>query len=113
MAIRPARRLPAHCNVAVTVALDEGLAQGGEGQVQLALDGAVHVQAPCGGVDLGYRAVAAHVEGVGRGDRTLGQRGEPGLGVERLALVHDEIERLPYRSIAQSSRTSRCSAADR
>jgi hypothetical protein len=73
------------------LALAEGLAQRRERELERALDGAVDAQAPGGGVDLRHVAVPAHVEGVGGGQCALGQRGEPGLGVERLLLVHDEV----------------------
>jgi hypothetical protein len=45
-----------------------------------------------------------------RGQRALGQRGEPGLGVERLRLVHDQIARA-FRS-EPCDRRPACSGAD-
>ena len=75
-------------------ALPQRLAQGDQRKVQLPFDGPMQVQPPRLGIDLRHRAVPPYVEGVRGGQRTLGQRREPGLGVERLLRVHDEVRAL-------------------
>ncbi len=94
-ATRPARRLPAHCSVAVTVALAAAP------RCSVSSDSSSsRPTSPCTrsrhsrSIDLRHRAVPAHVERVGRRHRGLGQRGEPGLGVERLLLVDDHVRAL-------------------
>src|SRR5437764_1357068 len=62
--------------------------------VKIALDDPMHMQPPRVGVDLRHRAVPQDVERVRAIKRTLGQGGGPGLGVERLLLVHDEVRAL-------------------
>ena len=90
------------------LALPERLAQRREGELQLPLDDAQHAQPPRGRVDLRHRAMAPHVEGVCGGHRTLGQRGEPGLGVERLLPVNDHAGAL---SVATHGTNLRVGAA--
>ena len=87
------------------LALPERLAQGGKGKVQLPFDDPMHVQPPRGGVDLRHRSVPPHVKRVRGGQRTLRQRSEPSLGVERLLLVHDQIPALSIATHATSVRS--------
>jgi hypothetical protein len=68
--------------------------QGDQRKIQLPLDEPIHVQPPRLGVDLRHRGVRAHVEAICGGHRTLGQRGRPSLGVERLLLVYHHITAL-------------------
>jgi hypothetical protein len=89
------------------LALTECLTQRGEGKAQLALDGSVHLKAPGSGVDLRRRGMPAHVEGVRGGQRTLRERGKPGLGVERFPLMHDHVRALSVSDHAKSVRASR------
>ena len=77
------------------LALAERLAQRGEREVELALDEPVDPQPPALRLELRDRAVPADVERVGRGHGPFRQRREPGLGVERLLLVHDQVGALP------------------
>jgi hypothetical protein len=86
-----------------------GLAQRRQREVELALDEPVDAQPPRGGIDLWHGAVPPYVERVSGGQRTLGQRGEPGLGIERLVLVHDQIHALsvPTHATSVRVRTSR------
>jgi hypothetical protein len=85
--------------------LPERLAEGGQGELQLALHEPVHAQAPAGRVDLRHRPVPADVERVRRRHRTLGQGGEPGLGVERLLSVDDQVGALSVASHGTSVRS--------
>jgi hypothetical protein len=85
-------------------AFPERLAQRRQREVQLALDEPVHAQSPRGGVDLRHRTVPTHVERVGGRQRTLGQDGARGLGVERLLLVHDQIGALAVATPAHPDR---------
>ena len=91
IAIRPARRLPAHCSVAVT-----SRSRNASRSVASESDSSRSTSpwtrrrnAPS--LDLRDRPVPADVERVGRGDRSLRQRREPGLDVERLLLVDDQV----------------------
>ena len=52
------------------------------------------MQPPRGRVDVRNRAVPSHVERVRGRHGALGQSGKPGLGVQRLLLVHDEVRSL-------------------
>jgi hypothetical protein len=88
------------------LALPERLAQRREGELQLTLDDSVHAQSPRAGIDLRHRAVRPHVERVRGGHRALGERGEPGLGVERLHFVHDHVRALSVATHGEK-RTSR------
>ena len=76
------------------LALAQRLAQGGQGQLQLPLHSALHAQSPRRGVDLRHRAVPAHIKRIRGSQRALHQRSEPGLSVERLLLVHDQVHTL-------------------
>jgi hypothetical protein len=88
-------------------ALPERLAQRRQREVELPLDEPVDVQPPRGRIDLRHRAVPAHVERVGGGQRPLGQRGEPGLGIERLVFVDDQIRALAIATHERRSSASR------
>jgi hypothetical protein len=77
-------------------------AQGVKRELQLPLDEAVHPQPPRGGVELRHRAVRPHVERIHGRHGTLGQGGEPGLGVERLLLVDDQVRALAVATHATS-----------
>jgi hypothetical protein len=86
------------------LALDERLTQRRERQVELPVHEPVDTQPPRGRVDPRHRPVPAHVERVGAGQRTLGQRGEPGLGIERLVLVDDQVSALSVATHGPSLR---------
>ncbi len=75
MAIRPARRLPAHCSVAVTSRCAECLAQVVSDSSSSRSTCAMDPQPPRVLVDLGDLAVPADVEGVRGGERALHQGG--------------------------------------
>ena len=107
IAIRPARRLPAHCSVAVTSRSGNASRNVAEGKVQLPLDEPHRTRSRhASGSISGTARVPAHVERVRGGQRTLRQGGGPGLGVERLLLVHDQVAALSVATHARSVRSS-------
>ena len=87
------------------LALAERLAQRDQRKIQLPLDKPVHLQPRGRAIDLRHRGVPPHVEHVRGGQRTLGQGGEPGLGVERLLLVHDHVRALSVAAHTTSVRS--------
>ena len=107
MAIRPARRLPAHCSVAVSVRSRNASRNVASESSSSRSTAPCTLQVPRGRVDLRHRAVPAHVERVGGGQRALGQRRQTGLGIERLALVHDQVRALSVAIHAPSLRSAR------
>jgi hypothetical protein len=92
-------------------ALPERLPQCRQREVELALDEPVHVQPPRGRVDVRNRAVRSHVERFRGRHGALDQSGKPGLGVERLLLVHDEVRSLSEAIHARSLRVTTTRAA--
>jgi hypothetical protein len=51
----------------------------------------VHPQPLARAGGAGHRGLAPHIERVRGGHGPLGQGGQPGLGVQRLPLVHDQV----------------------
>ena len=110
IAIRPARRLPAHCSVAVTSrsrkASRKVASERSSSRSTSPWTRRRHAPGSIPG-----RTMAAHVERVGRGQRAFGQRRRGGLGVVRLFAVDDQSGPLAIAihatSVGSASRSAR------